>query len=126
MNESDNYLNQDEKGKWILVKTPDMRDYVNPYWDESYNQSYFTASSWPVVKQRIQKKYCGMKLDAKVNDRFSYYESAQHTSYSIRYIQKLQEAGFRNAPVPSLTQNVSDACQEAALVEENAVAVTSE
>jgi hypothetical protein len=99
-NEENNYLAQDENGKWQIVKKPDLRDYVSAYWDETYNQSIFSKSSWPVVSESIQQKYCGMKLDSIVTDRMSFYQNDPHTSFSLEYIKELQASGYHNAPVP--------------------------
>lgn len=121
----DTYLAQDENGKWKIVKTPDLRDYVSAYWDESFNHSFFSKGSWPHVKESIKAKYCSMKLDSTVSSRMSYYQNDQHTSFSLEYIKELQSQGYRNAPVPSESQNVEEICEEKASTEE-ALVVSAE
>lgn len=113
----DNYLAQDESGKWKLVKTPDLREYVSAYWDESFNHSFFSKHSWPEVKKSIQNKYCVMQFDSPVSERMSYYQNSPHTSFSLEYIRELQSQGYRNAPVPKDSQNVEEICSEIATAE---------
>ncbi len=109
----DSYLSQDEAGKWYVAMAPDLRDYVNPYWDESYNPSYYTASSWPVVRDAIVRRYCAIKTSETVQERFRYYDDFNHTSFSLEYIRELQARGFRNAPIPTVHQTVPNLCEDA-------------
>ncbi len=112
--EKDSYLSQDEAGKWYVARKLDLRTYVNPYWDESYNPSLYTRSSWPIVRSAIIRRYCGIKSSPRVQERLRHYDSFAHQSFSLDYIRQLQESGYRNAPIASL-QTTPNLCEEAAV-----------
>lgn len=124
LDQENTYLSRDENGKWKLVERPDLKDYVSGYWDESFNQSYFSPTSWPEVKKSIQKKYCDMKAASVVADRMNYYAQDDHNSFSLDYIRELQAKGFRNAPVAHLSQSVTEVCEEKTPTNEAFIAIS--
>lgn len=101
--EVDTYLEQDAEGNWHLAKTPDIRDYVSPYWDETFNPSYRAESNWEKVSKVIRAKYCYQ------SPRLLSYDFAPFTSFSLEYIKELQAAGDSRAPIP---QSVEALCLE--------------
>lgn len=119
------YLTQDESGKWRLTEKPDLREYVSGYWDETFNHSFFSKRSWRQVKETIGEKYCAKKTSPVVLERMDYYQKQNHTSFSLEYIRELQAEGYRNAPVPTLTQNVEALCEEKASRPEQEEALAS-
>ena len=42
-------------GTWKRVRDFDIRNYVNPYWSEVFNPSYYTSWRWKMVKPIILK-----------------------------------------------------------------------
>ncbi len=110
LDEQDSYLTKVE-GRWKLAKSPDIRDYVNPHWDESFNLSYRAPGMWKVSSRVIKEKYCPLKETENVQARFQLYEANVRKSFSLNYIQELQARGDNRAPVPSKKQSVDQLCE---------------
>ena len=111
LDETDPYLRK-EGGKWELVKKPDIRDYVNPYWDETFNLSYRDRGMWAEAKLLIKSEYCPLKEGENVQARMKHYRDLNHSSFSLSYISELQKNRYKHAPVPSETQSVDQLCAE--------------
>ena len=109
LDEENSYLKKEE-GSWKLVKTPDIRNYVNPYWDETFNLSFRTRGMWNITSQVIRKEYCSLKESAPVQTRFQYYRGLGHTGRSLIYIEELKKSRYYQAPDPSTTQSVEKLC----------------
>ena len=110
LDDADTFL-ENEDGLWKLAKVPDIREFVNPYWDESFNLSWRASGMWRVTGEEILKKYCPLKESAEVQTRFKYYQDFLHTSRSLEYIKELQDKGYSRAPNPSETQSVDKLCE---------------
>ncbi len=107
MNEDESYLYQNEDGEWLIQKTPDMRDYVSPYWDETFNLSYRQPKAWALAAGNIQADYlCRSDLLSRGEARLAEYAQRPFTSFSLEYIKELQAQGYNRAPIPQ----VSGAC----------------
>lgn len=118
LDENDPYLIQDENGKWHIKIKPDLKDYVNPYWDETFNRSYYSPGSWKQVKENLKESYCVLKLNSIVEERISYYNSLNHTSFSLEYIRELQSEGYKRAPLPLVHQDITNLCEEESVTSE--------
>ena len=46
-----------EDGKWEFKRPLDISEYVNPNWDESFNNSTYSEKKWVMVKKNLQN-YC--------------------------------------------------------------------
>jgi hypothetical protein len=89
-------------GKWKLVSTPDIRKYVNPYWDETFNHSYFAPGIWSRTEKIIKDEYCPIR--DTVHGRFSHYESLiNKQSFSRKYLEELKAT---NSPLTPLPQEI--------------------
>lgn len=117
MNESDNYLAQDEEGVWSLVKEPDMRDYVSAYWDETFNRSYRLPKSWKGSSGVLKEMYCSQGVMDLGAMRLEHYKSFPHTSFSLEYIKQLQTEGYYRAPIPPKEQELAEVCKSESPVE---------
>lgn len=117
MNESDNYLAQDERGTWSLVTRPDMRDYANAYWDETFNRSYRWAKSWRGTSIVLKEMYCSSAVRDLEARRIEHYKSFPHTSFSLDYIKELQSQGYERAPIPPKEQELAEVCKSESPVE---------
>lgn len=111
LNENDTYLSKDENGKWFLKNKPDMRKYVSPYWDETFNRSYFASGTWNRTSRIIKEDYCPKISDPDVVDRMKFYKDSTHSSFSLAYIKELQEWGYKRSPVPEETQSIDELCR---------------
>lgn len=107
----DPYLVKDEKGDWQFRKSFDVKKYVNPYWDESFNLSYRLPKNWAKTSKSIKKHVCPKFKDPAVKARLDYYKAANHNSFSLDYIRELQAAKKKYAPNPYLEQNVDELCR---------------
>ncbi len=54
-----------EAGDWVVSRPIDMRDYVTPRWDESYQPSVYTARRWHTVEP-VLATYCDRLDDPQV------------------------------------------------------------
>ena len=80
-------------GTWKRVRDFDIRNYVNPYWSEVFNPSYYTSWRWKMVKPIILKKYCTVNEASQINARMRNYRENAIKSRSLEYILSLEEAG---------------------------------
>lgn len=108
------YLKRTGKG-WKLEGTFDLRNYVNPFWDESYNTSYYyeglNLTLMPKSETVLSNipHYCMKYRSKRIQSIFTYYSSITDSSYSIKYLQKLINKG--ELPDPS-SFNIQTICGE--------------
>ncbi len=110
LDQKDTYLERDGV-IWKLAKAPDIRDYVSPYWDETFNQSFLGEGMWRVSSKVIKDEYCNLRSSPEIQNRFEFYRSFNHTSSSLTYVEELQRIGYKQAPVPSETQSIDKLCE---------------
>ncbi len=110
LDESDTYLEKVD-GRWKLAKSADIRNYISPYWDESFNLSYRAPGMWNVTSRIIKEKYCPMKENSEVQARMDIYRNFPHKSASLEYIRELQLTGYHQAPIPAEKQSVEKLCE---------------
>ncbi|MES2526662.1 MAG: hypothetical protein V4598_06220 [Bdellovibrionota bacterium] len=89
LNQEDTYLKETE-GRWEMVKIPEIKDYVNPYWDETFNLSFNEPRTWKVVSKVLLEEYCPMREKENIVARFSLYKEKAKKSRSMTYIEALQ------------------------------------
>jgi len=78
--------------KWSLNRDLDFSDYVNPYWDESFNNSIFKQSAWKKIHQALQP-YCALRNDPEVVSRHEFYQMNLPTSPPQELILKSIRSG---------------------------------
>ena len=54
-----------EEGRWIITRPIDLRDYVTPRWDESYQPPVYSKGRWRKVKP-VLETYCDRLDDPEV------------------------------------------------------------
>ncbi|MEK6873217.1 MAG: hypothetical protein AABW91_00040 [Nanoarchaeota archaeon] len=74
-------------GKWKLARNMDITKYINPDFDESYNQSLFSGLRKQFVQKRIKELYTGKEEGQIVNERFERYSQIPH-SFSYGRVKK--------------------------------------
>lgn len=109
LDEKDTYLEKADSS-WKLSKIPDIRDYVSPYWDETFNHSFLGKGMWAVTSKIIRDEYCSLRNTDIVVNRFKYYREFSHTSSSLTYVEELQARGHKLAPDPSESQSIDKLC----------------
>jgi hypothetical protein len=106
------FLAQDQQGVWYQQNQVNIRDYVNPYWDETFNPSWRVPKNWKKTAPTIKKLYCQERQSPLVTARFELYQQWQHQSYSLNYITQLQVQGHKLAPDPLLQQSFEKLCAQ--------------
>lgn len=64
---------EQEGRDWILARPIDMRDYINPDFDESYNNSHFWATRKRKTLRNLKAHYLGMENSEEALKRFAPY-----------------------------------------------------
>jgi hypothetical protein len=111
LDEQDTYL-KNEDGKWKLVKAPDIRTFISPYWDETFNLSFRAPGMWNVTSRVLKTDYCPLKDKEEVVSRFNSYRAKGHISRSLTYIKELQAGHYHQAPIPTEKQSFDELCAE--------------
>ena len=103
------YLQKSE-GKWKLAIAPDIKKYVNGYWDETFETSYRLPGNWKKVREVIKQNYCNLSQSDKVTARMKYYLTTSRPGPSVLYLNKLKQSG--KLPDPSITQSIQQLCSQ--------------
>jgi len=74
------------KDRWELAREIDLRDYVTPYWDESYNVSHYWGRRRMLVLPILTKEYAEEAHSAEVLARFRAYEKYS-PSRSVEFVR---------------------------------------
>lgn len=99
-----------ENGRWKLAVAPDLRDFVSPAWDETFNLSYAERTTWKRTSKVLRDEYCALKDSPIVRSRFAYYEKMKKQSFSMDYIAELQQNDYKEAPVPEKDRSFTSLC----------------
>ncbi len=87
----DPILELDEEG-WTLSRPVDLRDYVTPRWDESYQPSVYSPSRWRKVKP-VLEGYCDRLDDPQVVVMRRRYREHDHRSVVGEMVAERVAAG---------------------------------
>jgi hypothetical protein len=77
-----------QKGRWVLARPVDLRDYVGPRFDESYYGSLYLAFRWKRVRPVLEEEYCPVYRNAEVRELLSSYERRDRSSLSQKVVQE--------------------------------------
>lgn len=99
-----------EDGVWRLRRPFDLRDYVTPEWDESYQPNIYVLRKWPKVRRRMLG-YCPMLEHPEVTARRRAYRERDRVTETEKLIDEMVVAG--KLPNPS-EFSIESACREAA------------
>lgn len=92
------YLFRRSGGTWGYSRSIDLKDYVNPWFDESYNTSAYLALRFKSVYPEL-KKHCDDLDDPWLQEQRDYYKKwLGKESFSVRYLKKLLENGKLPSP----------------------------
>lgn len=106
----DNYLMKGPDQKWSLKKPPQIEDYVNPGWDETYNSSFYLKGNWKKIEPVISSYYCSRSKEQSVSKRFKSYEGRWEKNLSQHFIESLKALNSPLTPKDK-SQNLSIVCQ---------------
>ena len=99
-----------DEGAWRLRRPFDLRDYVTPEWDESYQPNIYTRRKWPKVRERMLG-YCSMIEHPQVAARRRAYAERDRVTETEKLIEEMTAAG--KLPDPS-GFSIESVCREAA------------
>ncbi len=88
----DSYLERTATG-WRQRRLIDLRDYVNPDYDETFNPSHFSAYRWDRIWPTIRKHYCPLRESPRVRDLFARYRAVFRKSVSALYLDAIESRG---------------------------------
>ncbi|MEK7794767.1 MAG: hypothetical protein AAB353_09570 [Candidatus Hydrogenedentota bacterium] len=94
VHESDAFVQRDGNG-WRLVQAVDLRDYVTPNFDESYNVSRYWARRKKFVLPRLAELYCDRAETAIVRARFARY-GEHRPSFFMDWLEEYLDARGRD------------------------------
>lgn len=94
------YLQRRNNSTWRFSRLIDLKHYVNPWFDESYNTSTYLQRRFKSVYPEL-KRYCVWQKSTWLQQRNQYYQYWQgKESFSVRYLQRLQEYGKLDSQMP--------------------------
>jgi hypothetical protein len=103
-------------GKWVLARHVDIRDYVTPDFDESFNPCHYWALRKRLVLPLLKREYGGAIQSPLVQKRFARYR--QHKpSYSKRIIDAHFAADGRDPQAKQFAEAFGSAPGRNAVVE---------
>lgn len=103
----DPLLVQDKDGRWKINRPIDVRKYINPLWDEAFNNNYLAKYRRRKVQKKIREKYCELGKTKEVRSRWKRYQNALKPSFHTEYLTRLIEEGKIPNPSP---QSISKVC----------------
>lgn len=94
------YLAQEDNGEWRLTRRIDLRDYVTPYLDESYNPSHFGPRRRALVLPVLREEYAADARREPVVERFRTYQETPPS----RSVEIIHEYFLEKGRVPQRDQ----------------------
>lgn len=114
--ESETFLSQNDDGTWSLTNIPEIRDFVSPHWDETFNISYREKNTWNKTFPVIKELYCPLVNSEIVSKRMAFYNQFKFESFSLNYVKELQVDEYKYAPNPRTEQSLRELCGVESLV----------
>ena len=85
----------------------EMRDYVNPLWDEAFNNSFYFNYRWYGIRRIMLQKYCDLGKTKKIQNLWKSYQKNIKPSFHTDYLRGLILAGTIPDPRP---QSLHEVC----------------
>jgi hypothetical protein len=101
------YLARGPRG-WRLVRPFDIRDYVTPEWDESWNPPIYRKRKWRRV-ERALRDYCERLENPAVRARRELYAARDRVTTTERAVAELVEEGKLDDPASFRIERVCGA-----------------
>jgi len=102
---------QKKRGRWQWVRNLDIRNYVNPKWDETFYSNHYTNARWHHVRPFLLK-YCDQRTHPVVMAKMDYYKRIDKPSFSSRFL----EARVENGQAPGLAEHsLNELCRSKGL-----------
>ena len=84
-------------GGWRLERPLDLRDFVTPEWDESWQPNVYTHSRWASVKP-VMRRYCDLLSDPGIQARRAGYAARDRETMVESLVRSLVAAGSLDDP----------------------------
>jgi hypothetical protein len=90
-----------QRGKtgWELVRPLDLREYISPWWDESFYPNYYTEAQGKKVNARLSER-CIDLYSSQMKKQRAHYATFTQESMNARFMRKAIEQG--EAPDPKI------------------------
>ena len=79
-------------GAWTVTRPFDIRDYVTPEWDETWQSPIFGAMRWPRIKRRLET-YCPLLADPAVRAQRAAYAARDTETRTERLVAEIVAQG---------------------------------
>jgi hypothetical protein len=94
--------------RWIIHKPIDMKDYVNPLWDEAFNNSYYVKFRRKRIQEILRKEYCELGKSPQAKRLWNdYRKRLGPPAARIKTLQELIKTGKIPNPKP---QSLANTC----------------
>ncbi len=104
---------REEGGSWRPARWIDLREYVTPLFDESYNNNHYSPPRWKRVRPILVAEYCDRFFSPAVQARMRRYEAIERRpNPSKRVIAEYFEGKGRN---PQQRQSMRSICEPPAI-----------
>ena len=77
---------------WGLARPFDIRDYVSPEWDESWQPNIYTPSRWAKVRP-VLARYCELLNDPEIRRQRASYAARDRETPTEAVVRELVAAG---------------------------------
>lgn len=95
------------EGKWRPQREIDLREYVTPSFDESYNNNHYPRPRWNRVRPILATEYCDIYFSPAVQARMARYRQLDRPNASKRFVEDYFAAKGRD---PQAHQSMSSIC----------------
>jgi hypothetical protein len=92
---------------WALARQVDVRDYVNPGMDESFNTNYYPRGRWKKVRPILATEYCHKLQSPTVRARMERYREIDQPNAARRVVTDYFSRRGRD---PQLEHSVASIC----------------
>lgn len=103
------HVKRESDGRWVIAHPIDMGRYVNPLWDEAFNNSYYVAFRQNGISRVLKQEYCELGRSPKAKRLWGgYRKQLGPAPFQVRVLQDLMRAGKIPNPSP---QSLNAVCE---------------
>jgi hypothetical protein len=93
-------------GDWKIVNPLDIRRYVDPLWDEAFNNSYYLSYRQGSIEEILTTDYCPLADNQDVQLLWRRYNRRLKANLNTDYLRGLMRAGTIPDPRPQSFQSI--------------------
>ena len=91
-----------------MERSVDLRDYITPGFDESYNNNLYSPYRWEKVHGILERDYCPIYMSDSVQSLHARYRRIDRPNYSTEVIHEFMEA---RGQTPQREHSMSEVCR---------------